>query len=536
MHAPSPRVARLPASFALVALVALVPLVTAGRARALSIEEAMEIAVARSEAVEIAEANIDRAHADQQRAFSEFLPQVFGHISYDRAIESEYRGILDVPTPGGQEQLQNLPFGQPNIWRAGFSVSQNVFAGGRSFARLKLTDRAMRTSESSLESSRAQAVLVVVQAYYDALLARQLTRIAEENLRQAEATLAQARAQYANDATAAFDVLRAEVTVGNQRPTLLSRQSALANAEQNLRQVLDLPPGAPLELTSTLEGPLADLGTIARERSGIGDEQTRVSVRQQEDLVFIRLYSLDIAKSQHFPLIDVNMSYDLVTYPPEIQPNLDDVRNNWIVGVALQMPLFTGFRINGDVRAAQADVLESKTRLRLAVELADLDEADAERQLRNALSALEASAGVVEQAREAAEISQIRYREGISTQLEVTDAQLLLSQAQANRAQAARDVQVARVRLALLPALPVTQTGAAGAAGFSPAGGAALNVGVANTGGISAGGASGLGVAEAAGGLAPPGSATSGAGGAPGATGTSVNPSGATSGPIPSSP
>ncbi len=54
------------------------------------------------------------------------------------------------------------------------------------------------------------------------------------------------------------------------------------------------------------------------------------------------------------------------------------------------------------------------------------------------------------------EIAELRYREGLSTQLELSDARLLLQQAQANRAQAARDVQVARVRLALLPDLPLT--------------------------------------------------------------------------------
>src|SRR5262249_21651967 len=46
-------------------------------------------------------------------------------------------------------------------------------------------------------------------------------------------------------------------------------------------------------------------------------------------------------------------------------------------------------------------------------------------------------------------------------QLELSDSRLLLQQAEANRAQAARDLQVARVKLALLPDLPLTTTGAA---------------------------------------------------------------------------
>jgi hypothetical protein len=43
----------------------------------------------------------------------------------------------------------------------------------------------------------------------------------------------------------------------------------------------------------------------------------------------------------------------------------------------------------------------------------------------------------------------------VSTQLELADSRLLLVQAEANRAQAARDLQVARARIALLPDLPL---------------------------------------------------------------------------------
>jgi hypothetical protein len=54
----------------------------------------------------------------------------------------------------------------------------------------------------------------------------------------------------------------------------------------------------------------------------------------------------------------------------------------------------------------------------------------------------------------------VRYKEGISTQLELNDARILLEQAVTNRALAARNLQVARVKLALLPDLPLQTTGA----------------------------------------------------------------------------
>ena len=56
----------------------------------------------------------------------------------------------------------------------------------------------------------------------------------------------------------------------------------------------------------------------------------------------------------------------------------------------------------------------------------------------------------------------------MSTQLDLSDSRLLLVQAQATRAQAGRDLQVARARVALLPDLPLESTGAGGIGAGTP--------------------------------------------------------------------
>jgi outer membrane protein TolC len=65
--------------------------------------------------------------------------------------------------------------------------------------------------------------------------------------------------------------------------------------------------------------------------------------------------------------------------------------------------------------------------------------------------------GTAEQAQRAYDIAEVRFREGISTQLELSETRNQLQQALANRAQAARNLQVARKRLELLPYLPLSQ-------------------------------------------------------------------------------
>jgi outer membrane protein TolC len=144
-----------------------------------------------------------------------------------------------------------------------------------------------------------------------------------------------------------------------------------------------------------------------------------------------------------------------VAYPAGGLPGWGDFRQNWNIGVGLSMPLFTGGRLKGDELVARANVDEARLRLRQTTELASLDAQSTLSALAEAEASWAASAGTAEQASRAYTIAEVRYREGISTQVELSESRILMQQAQANRAQAARDLQVARVRLALLRDLPL---------------------------------------------------------------------------------
>ena len=88
-------------------------------------------------------------------------------------------------------------------------------------------------------------------------------------------------------------------------------------------------------------------------------------------------------------------------------------------------------------------------------EFAALDAQVAINALNQAAASFEASRGTAQQATRAYSIAEVRYREGISTQLELNDSRILMEQATVNTALAARNLQVARVKLALLPNLPL---------------------------------------------------------------------------------
>ena len=145
-----------------------------------------------------------------------------------------------------------------------------------------------------------------------------------------------------------------------------------------------------------------------------------------------------------------------MAYPSGIFPSWSDFRSNWTVGGSLTLPIFTGGNIHGDEQIATAGLQQARAQLQQTRELAELDARNALNKLQAAQAQMNASRGTAQQAARAYQIATVRYKEGISTQTELNDAQIQLQQAEANRATAARDLQVARMRLALLRDLPLT--------------------------------------------------------------------------------
>jgi outer membrane protein TolC len=479
-------------------------------ARQLSLDQALDIAQNESEAVGVARAGIDAARGEQRRARSEFFPQLSGAASYTRTLETQFAALAEeeegdstpvappsfcptfIPNPGAtpEERLAaleeavecssaldpfgsfaDLPFGQPNQWSFGLSLTQNLFAGGRILAQNRIAAANRRRAETELTAQQAQLVLDVTTAYYDAVLSDRLVTIAEASLGQAERTLKDVRLARQVGTQPEFDLLRAEVSRDNQRPVVIQRRTARELAYLQLAQMLNLPLDQPVVLTTTLgdttaaEGPPAV--PIAQLEASPADTAVgeRAPVRQAQENVRAAQGQLTVARSQSLPSIVLSSDYAKLNFPDDPLPS-GQFLTDWTVGVSLRLPLFTGGRLSGEKMIARAGLEQARLRLRQTEEQARLDARNKLATSEEAEARWAASTGTVRQAQRAYQIAEIRYREGISTQTELSDSRLQLQEAQANRAQAARDLQVARVRLALLKDLPLE--GATGTAPIVP--------------------------------------------------------------------
>ena len=461
--------------------------------RPLPLAEALRLAEERSEGVRIARAGVLRARGQQYQARSQYLPQFNGSVAFVKTLQSQFDALSKLGSGGAPDtsssSLANSPiariFAARQTLTLGIGGQWNLFAGGRLIAANRIAGASRRSAEIGLASALASLQLQVTEAYYDAALAGQLATIADSSLEQSERTLSQVTLARNVGNTSEFEQLRAQVTRDNQRPAVIQRRAQRDIALLRLKQLLDIPADEPVDLVSALVDTTNAAAMIAASdvrpdgQALDTTSENRAQVRQVDEAVTVQKNQFRIARAQRLPALALSTQYGRIAYPSSGLPGWNEYFPNWTVTATLSVPLFTGGRITGDEMVARANLVEARENYQQTKELASLDARSAIADLEQAVAAWRASSGTSEQASRAYRIAEVRYREGISTQLELSESRLLLEQAAANRASAARNLKVAQVRMALIRDLPLgtVQQGGGSSSGTGGFGGSGTGTG-----------------------------------------------------------
>lgn len=476
----------------------------------LSLDDAIRIAKQQSQSIELARAGASRAGGQRTQVRSQMWPQLNALAGYGRTLQTQFSNFSATATPidtapkpiatqslcapfvpatateaeraaalaqaatcpqagAGGFDLSKTSFGAKNQYNVGLNFSQNVYSGGRIQAQNAAADAQVRAATIEITAQQAQVSLDVTSAYYDAVLTDQLVSIADSALAQTEVVLAQTRIARQVGNASEYDLLRAQVTRDNQLPQRIRARANRQNAYLRLKQLLNLPMADVLTLTTHIEGAEGpSLPTLARNVTPDTVASDRAPVRQLDESIRAAQAQVKVARSQRIPSLSIVSNYQRLYFPSNAWPTLSAGVNNWTLGLSTAFPILDGGRIRGDVAVAQAGVEQAKAQREQARQFAVLDANIALTALQEAEATWEASRGTVEQAQRTYAIDEVRFREGISTQTDLSQSRLLLEQARANRALAARDLAVARVRLALIRDLPLQ-----GGSGTGPAAAAA---------------------------------------------------------------
>jgi outer membrane protein len=432
----------------------------------LTLGEALQRATTQSEEVRLARSQLRLANAQVTAARAAALPQLDGTISYTRTFASPFSSgtgftlpdslkfepdtnaalaervrYLEqrVPTAGlaGIGSLfGNLPFGQENSYVASLSGTQTLYAGGRVGAGLAIADEYRQAARLGVTEQEADIELQTRQAYYRALLAQELERIAAAAVEQAEAFLKQEQLRLEAGVASDLDVMRADVALENLRPQLIEARNASSLATLDLKRLVDLPLAQPVRLTTPLAPPTAEQLATSRVAPTLLLSQ-RAAVQAQERQVAIRSQQIRVARGGYLPSVDVRLNYGRQVFPNQIFGlSGQDWRTDASATFTVRVPIFSGFRTAAEVQQARVELEQEQLRLSQLRESVQLQYEQALGEKERAAADLAARQRTVQQAQRVHDLTVLRYERGLATQLEVADARLALLQARTNLAQA----------------------------------------------------------------------------------------------------
>jgi outer membrane protein TolC len=379
-------------------------------------------------------------------------------------------------------------FNQPNTYSANANLSVPLYQGGRAAGGVRVADRTRGATQAELADTRQAATLDVLGAYLDALLADRLVHIQEANLALAEQQLAQAEQLEHAGRQSRYDVLRARVARANLEPAVIQARADREAATLELKRLANLPPAAPLRLTSTLDAAQVQALAARAAADAIASDSAALdslpAVRAAQLRARAAGSAVTVARADYLPTISVFLQTGYQAFPlsglPTTFGRLNTVEcpagsaadrvctqqnGGWFsdrsAGVQVSWPLFDGFRTRSNVALARAQADIAATQARQAREAAAVAAANSRNQLAAAQAIYAASGQNVAEAEEAYRLAALRFGRGLGTQLEVQDAQLALLTARLNEARATHGLYLATAGVARALGRPVPLPAAA---------------------------------------------------------------------------
>ena len=406
------------------------PLLQRVLGRALSVDEAVAIALEAQPAIQARLAEYAAARLRVDQALSPLLPQVSGVWTAARSqgISRSAAGVVTRTITGFDDNTF-----------ARVSLSQLLFDFGKTFATTEAVRKRAELALEDVEFQRQLITLSVKEAFTNINFSQRLILVNEQALQRAELNLRSARGFFDVGTRPRSDVTRAEVDVANARVDLIRARNAERFARVALNTAMGLPPETPTQVQDNLVYQPTPL-----ERERLVGEAIRVRPESRQARLRVDEAEALVRRSERDFLPDVVAG----GFYGASRSEFDEV---WEISLSLSWSLFDGGNRIARLREARALVEAAQANVR-AVEL------DIARQVEQAVIAvqeaeerIQAAQVAVTSAVENFRLAQGRFDAGVGTILELTDAQLALTQAQSTEAQALADsrIELARLQRAL---------------------------------------------------------------------------------------
>lgn len=373
-------------------------LLVLGFVRAITLEQALELAKERANQIRLSELDIKKAEEEIKRARAGILPQVSVSYSY---------------THFGQDLA--LGFTPRNRQNAVLQLNQTIF-NKQVFELIKLAN--IQRELQSLIKEDVQRTLEnqVKDLFYGLLYRKAIIKLQEENVNYWEENYRVVSAKFSVGVVPKVELLRAQSQLEQAKAQLEQARVDYLKALENFKALLKL------------EGDVEPEGTLELKEFNPKEEELLQALKEKNSTLRVAKKSVELAqgtvelkRAQNFPTVNGFANYQVFTGRRSFFGSTEQLKG-YSFGVSVNYLIFDGFSREAEISEAELDLLKQKENL-LQLEY------DLKARLRSTLlsinslqTQIKAVQSSLEFAKESLRLSTERYKLGVGSQLEVLEA------------------------------------------------------------------------------------------------------------------
>ncbi len=409
-----------------------------------SLDAAVDYAMSNSNAIRNAQVDILDAEQNVKEQFSRGLPQINGTLGFQHFLKVPVLPLPEAFAMGDPNAPTSIAFQLKNSFTAGLSAQGMIFDGSF-FVGLRAARASGDYFNLQLENTRRTVRGQVTQAYFPTLLLKTNLDILDNNISSLEKLKNEVAAQYDAGFVEQLDVDRLVLSLNNLRSQRDQVAQQAENALRALKFTLNFPVDEPLRVEDDLDKLETEIDA-ALLTSDIA-YQARPEIRLLDKTIELQGLNEELQKAAYLPTVYASIA-------GQYQYQGDNFKDGFwaptiVLGLTANVPIYDfGGRAARVERAklATQKIVNQRNDVQRGIQLEVLNARNTFMANNNRLRATKENLAL---AQRIYDTTQIKYREGVGSSVEVVQAEQALYESQANYLNALYETLVAKENLFL---------------------------------------------------------------------------------------
>jgi outer membrane protein TolC len=406
----------------------------------LTVEESVALALRHNYDILLVR-NDSAAYAlDYSYANYAFLPGVGGSVSKIWNNNHQKQELSD----GSKRDRKGI---KSNNLVSSINLNWTLFDGLKMFATRDKLAEFQKLGELSVRNQVVATVANILTTYYNIVRQQQQLRAIEEQMSIDEERVTLADRKFSVGLGSKPELLQAKVDLNAQKAAQLQQQTLIIQLKEQLNQLSGQPSGKYFEVVDSIPINLdINIGNITTNL-----ESTNPTLQVASKNIDIANLTLRERKAERWPTISFNSAYNFTrannqavinTFTPLFNQN-----NGYNFGLSASVPIFNRFNTRRLIKQAELDIQYQQLFFENQRSLINTGISNAFKDYEYQKRALALEEENIQLAKENVAIALERFRQGVSTNLELREAQISLQDAY-NRLIAARyNTKIAEIEL-----------------------------------------------------------------------------------------